>query len=71
MAREIKLVGFVLVLVAIFIGAHVAGSHLGPVSTNHSQVSYTGTSGGSGGMQMGGSGGQPSAPAVRSRGARP
>ena len=28
MAREAKLVGFVLLLIAIFVGAHAAGSHL-------------------------------------------
>ena len=34
MIREAKLVGFVLLLVAIFVGAHLAGSHLGPVTTS-------------------------------------
>ena len=76
MIREAKLVGFVLLLIAIFVGAHLAGSHLGPVTTNHAQVSYPGLSGGTGGMNMGGSGsgvsgsggGQGPAPAVRLRG---
>jgi len=69
-AREAKLVGFVLLLIAIFVGAHAAGSHLGPVTTIHSQVSYPGLGGGTGGMNMGpsGGGGQGPAPAVRLRG---
>jgi len=68
--REAKLVGFVIPLAAIFLGSHVAGSHLGPVTTTHSQVSYPGMSGGGmGGMNMGGSGGrQPLPPAVVLRG---
>jgi hypothetical protein len=53
LARDVKLAGFLLLLVAIFIGAHVAGSVLGPVTTSHSQVSYTGHSGTGGGMNMG------------------
>ena len=71
MAREAKLVGFVLLLIAIFVGARAAGSHLGPVTTTHSQVSYPGLGGGTGGMNMGGSGSggsQELAPAVRLRG---
>ena len=74
MAREAKLVGFVLLLIAIFAGAHAAGSHLGPVTTTHSQVIGPGQGGGKGGMNMGSSGGgdQGSAPAVRLRdGGRP
>jgi len=70
-AREAKLVGFVILLIAIFAGAHAAGSHLGPVTTTHSQVSYPGLGGGGGGMNMGGSGSggsQELAPAVRLRG---
>jgi hypothetical protein len=51
--REAKLVGFVILLAAIFLGAHAAGSRLGPVATTHSQVSYPGQRGG-GGMTMGG-----------------
>ena len=73
MIREAKLVGFVLLLIAIFVGAHAAGSHLGPVTTTHSQVSYPGLGGGTGGMNMGqsGSGGsQGPAPAARLRGGR-
>jgi hypothetical protein len=68
--REAKLVGFLILLAVIFIGAHVAGAHLGPVTTTHYQVSYPGISGGgTGGMNMGGSGGgQPLPPAVRLRG---
>ena len=66
MIREAKLVGFVLLLIAIFVGAHAAGSHLGPVTTTHSQVSYPGLGGGTGGMNMGQSGARPGA---RARGA--
>jgi hypothetical protein len=72
--REAKLVGFVMLLAAIFLGAHLAGSHLGPVTTSHSQVSYPGQGGGGmGGMTMGGGSGQGqgTAPAVRLRGGRP
>ena len=72
MIREAKLVGFVLLLAAIFMGAHLAGSHLGPVTTSHAQVSYPGQGGGgAGGMNMDGSGSggsQELPPAVRLRG---
>ena len=55
MIREAKLLGFVILLAAIFLGAHAAGSRLGPVTTSHSQVSYPGQGGGDmGGMNMGG-----------------
>ena len=54
MIREARLVGFVILLAAIFFGAHAVGSHLGPVTTSHSQVSYPGQGGGAGGMTMGG-----------------
>jgi hypothetical protein len=52
--REAKLVGFVILLVVVFLGAHAIGSHLGPVTTTHSQVGYPGQGGGTGGMTMGG-----------------
>ena len=76
MIREAKLVGFVILLAAIFLGAHAAGSHLGPVTTSHSQVSYPGQGGGGtggmSGMNMGGSGGdQGPPPAVKLRGGQP
>ena len=76
MIREAKLVGFVLLLIAIFVSAHAAGSHLGPVTTNHAQVSGPGLGGTGtmGGMDMGGSGSggsQGPAPAARLRGAKP
>jgi len=70
--RELKLVGFLILLAAIFFGAHAAGARLGPVTTSHSQVSYPGQGGGMGGMTMGGSGkagtGQDTAPMVKLRG---
>jgi hypothetical protein len=72
--REAKLVGFVILLAAIFLGAHAAGSHLGPVTTSHVQVSYPGQGGAGGmsGMNMGGSGGdQGPPPAVKLRGGPP
>ncbi len=56
MSREVKLVGFVVLLIVIFIGAHAAGGRLGPVTTSHSHVSYTGPGprgGGMSGMDMG------------------
>ena len=75
MIREAKLVGFVILLAAIFLGAHAAGSLLGPVTTTHSQVGYPGQGGGGmGGMTMGGGStgstgtDQGTAPAVKLRG---
>ena len=71
MIREAKLVGFVILLMAIFFAAHAAGSSLGPVTTSHSQVSYPGQ-GGTGGMTMGGGSdpgpSQDTAPIVKLRG---
>jgi hypothetical protein len=58
LAPAIKLAGFLVLLVLIFAGAHMAGARLGPVTTGHSQVQYTGGTGGApgmGGMNMGGS----------------
>ena len=73
MIREAKLVGFMILLAVIFLGAHAAGSRLGPVTTSHSQVGYPGQGGGGmGGMTMGGpgtTGTDPgTAPAVKLRG---
>jgi hypothetical protein len=53
-SRNAKLIGFILLLAAMFAGAHVAGAVLGPVSTGHSQVRYTNTAVSNGGMDMGG-----------------
>ena len=65
----VKLVGFAVLLAVIFIAAHAAGARLGPVTTGHSPVQYTGGTGGNpgmGGMNMtgantgnGSAGGQP------------
>jgi hypothetical protein len=64
----VKLVGFAVLLAVIFIAAHAAGARLGPVTTAHSTVQYTGGGGspGMGGMNMtgentgfGGTGGKP------------
>jgi hypothetical protein len=69
--REAKLVGFFILLIVVFLCAHAVGSHLGPVSTTHSRVSYPGMgSGDMGGMNMGQPAGQGPAPAARLRGAR-
>ena len=58
MIPSVKQAGFVIVLALIFAAAHAAGARLGPVTTSHSQVQYTGggTGGspGMGGMNMGG-----------------
>jgi hypothetical protein len=56
LAPAIKLAGFLVLLALIFAGAHIAGARLGPVTTGHSQVQYTGGTGGApgmGGMNMG------------------
>ena len=57
----VKLAGFLVLLAAIFVWAHVVGGTVGPVTTGHSQVQYTGSGAGTGGMNMGGMnmGGQP------------
>jgi hypothetical protein len=47
-AREAKLVGFVLLLAAIFAVAQMTGAHLGPLTTSHTQVGHPG----GGGMTM-------------------
>jgi hypothetical protein len=47
-----KVVGFLILLAIIFIAAHSIGAHLGPVTTSHSQVQYSGGTGGSGGGGM-------------------
>ncbi len=49
MRNEVKLAGFILLLVMIFAAGHAAGARLGPVTT----TSIPGGSGG-GGMNMGG-----------------
>ena len=53
MGREAKLAGFALLLALMFLAAHAAGAALAPVTTTHSQVSYTGRAGSGGGMNMG------------------
>jgi hypothetical protein len=45
----VKLAGFLVLLVLVFAGARVAGARLGPVTTSHSPVQYTGGGAGSGG----------------------
>ncbi len=49
-----KLAGFLLLLAVVFVAARVASARLGPVTTTHSHVVYTGSTGGSGGTGMGG-----------------
>jgi hypothetical protein len=72
--REVKLLGFLVLLAVVFLGAHAAGARLGPVTTSHTQVSYPGQGeSGPGGMNMGGGGtgpGQDTAPMVKLRGRR-
>jgi hypothetical protein len=56
----VKLAGFLVLLALVFAGAHTVGAHLGPVTTSHSRVQYTGGgSRGSGGMMSGMNMGQP------------
>ncbi len=67
MRREARLAGFMILLAVIFVCAIAAGSHLGPVTTSHSQVSYPGTGRTSGGgMNMGQSPGRVHSPAASS-----
>jgi hypothetical protein len=58
LAPTLKLAGFIILLVLVFAGAHAAGARLGPVTTGHSHVQYTGGGGtgspGMGGMNMDG-----------------
>jgi len=55
----VTLAGFLVLLVAVFAGAHAAGARLGPVTTSHSHVQYTGGDTGRGGMMGGMNMGQP------------
>jgi hypothetical protein len=50
----VKLVGFLVLLIAIFVAAHAAGTRLGPVNTSRSSVQYTGGSTQTGQMNMAG-----------------
>jgi hypothetical protein len=68
--REARLAGFIILLAVIFVCAIAAGSHLGPVSTSHSQVSYPGTGRTTGGMNMGWPSGDGRSPAASSPGTR-
>ncbi|HTZ27242.1 MAG TPA: hypothetical protein VMC83_24830 [Streptosporangiaceae bacterium] len=55
MTPAVKLVGFIVLLIAVFAAAHAAGAALGPLTTGHSPVtSVGGTGGGMSGMNMGG-----------------
>ena len=68
-SAPVKLIGFLLLIGAVFIGARAVGAYLGPVTTSQSQTGG-GTSmnmGTSGSMNMGG---QP-AQQARLRGGRP
>jgi hypothetical protein len=44
-AREAKLLAFVLLLALIFAVAQMTGAHLGPVTTGHAQVGNPGSGG--------------------------
>ena len=50
-----KLAGFLVLLAVLFVAARVVSTQLGPVTTSHSHVVYTGSAGGTdmGGMTMG------------------
>jgi hypothetical protein len=50
-SAAIKLIGFLLLLIAVFLGARTVGAQVGPVMTSQSQ---SGGSGGGGSMHMGG-----------------
>jgi hypothetical protein len=50
----VKLVGCIVLLAVIFVCAHVIGGRVGPVTTGHSQIQYTGGGAATGGMNMGG-----------------
>jgi hypothetical protein len=50
----VKLFGFVVLLAAIFVWAHAVGKTVGPVTTGHSPVQYTGSGPATGGTNMGG-----------------
>lgn len=65
----VKLGGFLLLLAAVFAGAHAVGTHLGPVTTSRSQPggSIPMHMGGPGSMNMGGQ----SAPQLRLRANQP
>ena len=56
MTPAVKLIGFIVLLIAVFAAAHAAGAALGPLNTGHSPVTYGGGRGGGGmgGMNMGG-----------------
>jgi hypothetical protein len=49
----VKLAGFLVLLAAIFVWAHVVGGTVGPVTTGHSQVQYTGSGGTAAGTDTG------------------
>jgi len=52
----VKLIGFLVLLAFVFVGAHAVGARFGPVTTSHSHIQYDGGGGspGMGGMNMGG-----------------
>ncbi len=70
MSARVKLCGFLLLLAAVFAGAHAAGAHLGPVTTSQSQSGSSGSSMNMGGTGSTGTGGQP-AQQARLRSGRP
>ena len=50
----LKLAGFLVLVVVIFVCAHFVGGKVGPVTTGHSQVQYTGGGAATGGTNTGG-----------------
>jgi hypothetical protein len=64
------MVGFIVLLAVIFLAAGAAGAALGPLTTTHSHISYTGTTPTGGGMNMGSSAHQATRPARQRDGGR-
>ena len=54
MSAAAKLVGFLLLLIAVFLAARAVGTQLGPVTTSPGTASQSQPGGGSGSMHMGG-----------------
>ena len=62
MSPEARVLGFVILMVAIFLGAYKAGAFVGPVIPAHSVVSTPGGAGQAPGMNMGAGPARPAAP---------
>ena len=49
----VKLAGFLVLAAVIFVCAHVVGGRVGPVTTGHSHIQYTGGGAATGGTSTG------------------